>query len=141
MVLRSNHIFLFIIMAMTKEDFSQYFVDEKTRIGLTDEQAEELRLKWGWNALEEVKISKVWLFIIQFTGTMPYMLWIAAIISGASEDWLDMGILLTMLFCNGVLGFREEVSSTQAVIHTALLSLIYFSSTYLRIIFSSRFVI
>ena len=101
-----------------EHDFSQYFVDEKTRLGLTDEQAEELRLKWGWNALEEVKVSKLWLLFVQFTGTMPYMLWVAAIISGGASDWLDMGILLTMLTCNGVLGFREEVSSNQVVSYT-----------------------
>ena len=91
-------------------DYSQHFVDEKTRLGLTDEQADEQRQKWGWNALEEVKISKLWLFIVQFTGTMPYMLWIAAFISACTQDWADMAILLTMLLCNGVLGYREEVS-------------------------------
>jgi H+-transporting ATPase len=91
-------------------DYSQHFVDAKTRLGLTDDEAEDLRTKWGWNALEEVKVSKLWLFFVQFTGTMPYMLWVAALISAATEDWADMAILLTMLICNGVLGFREEVS-------------------------------
>ena len=83
--------------------------DPNERKGLSTAQAEELQRTGGFNELPVIEVSKLWIFFIQFTGTMPYMLWLACIISAACDDWPDLGIILTMLICNGCLGFREEL--------------------------------
>lgn len=94
--------------------------DPEERIGLTNEQAEELYNKWGYNELPEISISVWWVFFIQFTGTMPYMLELAAIISIATSDYADFGIITTMLFCNGVLGFHEQMKAAESLVSRRL---------------------
>lgn len=90
------------------------------RKGLTTPQAEELQRTVGFNELPTVKVSKLMLFFLQFTGTMPYMLEVAAIISAACQDWADLGIIVTMLICNGCLGFREELECLHSLVRLIL---------------------
>lgn len=46
---------------------------------------------------------------------MPIMIWIAAIIEGAIENWADMGILLGIQFLNATLGWYETTKAGDAV--------------------------
>ncbi len=41
----------------------------------------------------------------QLYQPMPIMIWIAAIVEGAIENWADMGILLGIQFINATLGW------------------------------------
>ena len=84
--------------------------DPLERIGLTNSQAEELYKKWGYNELPEVTISVFYVLFLQFTGTMPYMLELAAIISIAVLDFADFAIIVAMLLCNAFLGFHEQMN-------------------------------
>jgi magnesium-transporting ATPase (P-type) len=86
------------------------------RGGLTTEQAEELTQKWGYNELPVVEMSLLYLFFLQFTGTMPYMLEVACIIAAACQDWPDVGIILAMLIANGCLGFREQLEAAHSLV-------------------------
>ena len=67
--------------------------------------------EWGFNELPHVEISLWWIFFIQFTGLMPYMLELAAIIAIAVEDYIDFAIIMAILIVNGYLGFHEELKS------------------------------
>ena len=80
-------------------------------VGLTSAAAEELLEKYGFNELAVVEIPLLTLFFMQFTGTMPYMLWIACILSLVVQDYIDFAIIMTMLLCNGCLGFHEELKA------------------------------
>ena len=71
--------------------------DPKEREGLTTDQVEELYKQWGYNELPVIEIPLWYVFFIQFTGTMPYMLELAIIIAGAVSDWPDFGIILAMV--------------------------------------------
>jgi magnesium-transporting ATPase (P-type) len=90
--------------------------DESERIGLTTEQAEERYLQYGYNELPEVTVSLYWLFFVQFTGTMPYMLELACIIAIAVQDYTDFGIILAMLMANGFLGFHEQLKAAESLV-------------------------
>lgn len=90
--------------------------DPAEREGLTTEKAEELIQKWGYNELPEITISVWWVFFLQFTGTMPYMLELAAIISIAVQDYADFGIITTMLICNGLIGFHEQMKAADSLV-------------------------
>eukprot|EP01032_Pedospumella_encystans_P012369 gene12369-14317_t len=89
--------------------------DESERIGLTTDQAEELYKQWGYNELPEVTVSLWWVLFVQFTGTMPYMLELAAIIAIAVQDYTDFAIILAMLLANGFLGFHEQLKAAESL--------------------------
>jgi H+-transporting ATPase len=72
-------------------------VDPSERDGLTTEQAEELYKTVGFNELPTIDIPIWWVFLEQYTGTMPYMLELAVIIAGAVEDWIDFGIIIAIV--------------------------------------------
>lgn len=83
--------------------------------GITDAEAEELRVQWGRNELEE-KVTPSWLiFVRQLYQPMPIMIWIAAAIEGAIENWADFGILLAIQFINATLGWYETTKAGDAV--------------------------
>ena len=86
------------------------------RQGLTTDQVEELYKQWGFNELPEIKVSLWWLLFLQFTGTMPYMLELAAIVAVAVGDYPDFGIILAMLFANGFLGFHEQLKAAESLV-------------------------
>ena len=91
----------------------------KERLGLSSVKAEELYLNWGYNEIPEVEISLWWIFLLQFTGTMPYMLELAAIISIAVLDYVDFAIIVAMLLCNAILGFTEQMKAADSLVRTS----------------------
>lgn len=97
------------------------------RQGLTTEQVEELYNQWGFNELPEIKVSLWWLLFLQFTGTMPYMLELAAIVAVSVGDYPDFGIILAMLFANGFLGFHEQLKAAESLVSSLLLIVLLFN--------------
>mmetsp|Transcript_16480 Transcript_16480/g.27614 ORF Transcript_16480/g.27614 Transcript_16480/m.27614 type:complete len:979 (-) Transcript_16480:1850-4786(-) len=89
--------------------------DESERIGLTTDQAEEAYKVHGYNELPEVTVSLWYILFVQFTGTMPYMLELAAIIAIAVQDYPDFAIILSMLLANGFLGFHEQLKAAESL--------------------------
>lgn len=83
--------------ASEKEEIPSVKITSEERAGLTSFEVEKLIQQWGYNELPEIKISLYYLFFLQFTGTMPYMLELAAIISIAVQDFVDFAIILAML--------------------------------------------
>ncbi|CAM9119803.1 unnamed protein product, partial [Ectocarpus fasciculatus] len=81
------------------------------RAGLTTAQAEELYKVHGFNELPVVDIPLWYIFLIQFTGTMPYMLELACVLALAVQDYVDFAIIFAMVLCNGYLGFHEELKA------------------------------
>lgn len=79
--------------------------DPKEREGLTTEQVEELYTQWGYNELPVVQINLYWLFFVQFTGTMPYILELCCIITLVTKppDFEDLGIILALVKFVGIL--------------------------------------
>ncbi|EFJ47104.1 hypothetical protein VOLCADRAFT_105176 [Volvox carteri f. nagariensis] len=78
-------------------------------------EAAELLKHHGRNELEE-KVTPSWLiFLRQLYQPMPIMIWIAAIIEGAIQNWPDFGILLGIQFINATLGWYETTKAGNAV--------------------------
>ncbi|KAG2442954.1 hypothetical protein HXX76_003029 [Chlamydomonas incerta] len=89
--------------------------DFKPSAGLTEDEASALLRQWGRNELEE-KTTPSWLiYLRQLYQPMPIMIWIAAIIEAAIENWADMGILLGIQFTNATLGWYETTKAGNAV--------------------------
>ncbi len=83
--------------------------------GLTSAQVEILYEKHGYNELPSIVVPLWYIFLMQFTGTMPYMLELACILSLAVSDWVDFAIIATMILCNGYLGFHEELKAKESL--------------------------
>lgn len=77
--------------------------------GLTSREAIDLLRIHGKNELEDKKTPKWLLLLQQFWAPMPIMIWIAAIVEVAIENYPDFGILLAIQFINAGLGFYEIV--------------------------------
>ena len=113
--------------------------DPKEREGLTTEEVEILYKRWGFNELPFIETSLWWVFFLQFTGTMQYMLELAIIIAAAVQEWGVAGICLAMvcifisvprpnlsffvihstfmqITCNGFWGFIEELKAAAALV-------------------------
>ena len=101
------------------------------RAGLTSEQAEDLIKSVGYNELPVVEISLLYVLLRQFMGTMPYMLEFASLISIIVQDYIDFGIILTMLLCNGFLGFYEELKAAASLVGLLCIK-IYVHNIYLN---------
>ncbi len=83
--------------------------------GLTTQEAEELLKKHGENILE-LKKPSIWLRLFTFFwGPIPWMIEIAAVLSGYLERWPDLIMILALLFINAALGFFQEFKANNAI--------------------------
>lgn len=83
--------------------------------GLTSAEAEELLKIHGKNELVE-KSTPSWLVFLKcLWGPMPFMLWAAAIIEMALENYIDGAILFAILFANAIIGWYETMKAGNAV--------------------------
>lgn len=62
--------------------------------GLSDDEVDRRLSLYGKNELPEKKIPKWYIFVSQLWQPMPIMIWIAAAIEGAIQNFIDMAILL-----------------------------------------------
>jgi len=83
--------------------------------GLSTEEAARRLEKYGRNELPETVIPKWYIFVSQLWQPMPIMIWIAAIIEAAIENYIDMAILFLILFANASIGFYEITKAGDAV--------------------------
>ena len=84
--------------------------------GLSQAEAEHRRLdQYGYNELPEKKVNPVLKFLSYFWGPIPGMIMVAAILSGVLRHWPDLGVILTLLIMNAVVGFREEHQAGNAI--------------------------
>jgi magnesium-transporting ATPase (P-type) len=98
------------LSAETEQD-DNFTVEKDDIHGLSTAQVEKLYEKYGYNELPTIEVPLWYVFLMQFTGTMPYMLELACILSLAVKDWVDFAIIFTMILCNGYLGFHEELKA------------------------------
>lgn len=83
--------------------------------GISSSEAERLLGIHGRNVLPEKKIPKWYIFVSQLWQPMPIMIWIAAIIEAAIQNWIDMAILLFIQFANASIAFYEITKAGDAV--------------------------
>jgi len=84
-------------------------------VGLTEEEAAILLEKVGKNELPDNTTPDWKLIATSLVQPMPLMIWAAAIIEAAIENWPDMGILLGIQFINCTIGFYETKKAGNAV--------------------------
>jgi H+-transporting ATPase len=83
--------------------------------GLTDDEAEILIEKYGFNSLPETKIPLWYVFVSLLFQPMPIMIWLAIIIEAAIQSWIDFAILFFIQFANAGIAFYETTKAGDAV--------------------------
>ncbi len=83
--------------------------------GLSDDEVREREEKYGANEIPVISIPLYKLFLRQFTGFLPLLIEIAAIISLSVKDFVEFGIIAVILVVNAILGFREEYHAKKSL--------------------------
>jgi H+-transporting ATPase len=83
--------------------------------GLTAEEAGRRLERYGPNELEEKATSALLRFLEHFWGPIPWMIEVAAVLSGVVGHWEDFGIILALLVANAGIGFWEEFRAGNAI--------------------------
>ena len=84
-------------------------------VGLTTEQVQASLEKYGPNDIPVPETPLYVLFLRQFTGFLPLLIEIAAIVSLAAQDYTDFAIIAGILLINALLGFREEYHAKKSL--------------------------
>lgn len=83
--------------------------------GLSQQESQERLDIYGYNEIEEKRVSPIRKFLSYFWGPIPIMIIIAAILSAILRHWPDVGVILALLLMNAVVGFREEYQADSAI--------------------------
>jgi H+-transporting ATPase len=83
--------------------------------GLSSDDAKTRLEKFGFNSMEGKKESLFEKLLKFFWGPIPWMIEIAAILSGILYRWDDLTVILIMLFANAALGFFQEYKAGNAI--------------------------
>jgi H+-transporting ATPase len=88
---------------------------DASRGGLSDEDAAERVARFGPNALEERRVNPLLTFLGYFWGPIPWMIEVAAILSGVVRHWADLAIIGALLVFNAGIGFWQEHKAANAL--------------------------
>jgi H+-transporting ATPase len=88
---------------------------ESSPDGLTQAEAQKRLTQYGPNELAEKKTNLFLKFLSYFWGPIPWMIEVAAILSGVIGHWPDFFIILILLVANAVVGFWEEREAGNAI--------------------------
>lgn len=83
--------------------------------GLSTEQAQARRERYGPNAIEEERHSLLLEVGSHFWGPIPWMIEAALVLTAVTRRWTDFAIILALLLLNGWVGFWEEHQAKGAI--------------------------
>ncbi len=90
-------------------------VIEPAATGLSSAQAQARLAQYGENAIQEQRIHPWRKFLAFFWGPIPWMIEIAAILSGLAGRWEDFTVIVVLLLINAGVGFWEEYKAGNAI--------------------------
>jgi H+-transporting ATPase len=83
--------------------------------GISTSEAEERLQQYGYNEIEEKKVSPLRKFFGYFWGPIPWMIEVAATLSAIIHHWEDFWIIVALLLLNAVVGFWQEHKADNAI--------------------------
>jgi magnesium-transporting ATPase (P-type) len=86
-----------------------------TEAGLVDQEVRERRANYGRNELTPPKkIGFLYRIFLQINNILIYILVAAVIISGALEEWPEVGLIIAVVFLNVTIGMIQEGKAEKA---------------------------
>jgi Ca2+-transporting ATPase len=84
--------------------------------GLSAAQVPTARERFGWNELATVAPEPAWKkFLAQFSDVVVWILFAAAVISGAMGEWTNTAAILAIVLLNAMLGFFQEAKAEKSL--------------------------
>jgi Ca2+-transporting ATPase len=84
--------------------------------GLTSETARQRSRDYGPNSLSEAPPEPWWKRLVaQFKDLVIWILFVAAIISGILQEWVDAVAIMAIVILNGVIGYLQEERAERAL--------------------------
>jgi H+-transporting ATPase len=83
--------------------------------GLSGAEAQRRLVQYGENALVERHVGALERLARFFWGPIPWIIEVAAVLSGVLQHWDDLAIILLMLFINAGVGFWQEFKADNAI--------------------------
>ena len=85
--------------------------------GLSAAEVRERLLRHGPNALAQAETLNVWRLVLdQVASPLVYVLFLAAAIALWAGEYVDAGVILTIVVINGIIGFFQEFKSEKTVL-------------------------
>lgn len=83
--------------------------------GLTSDEVQKRRKKYGLNQMAEEKENMVVKFLMFFIGPIQFVMEAAAVLAAGLEDWVDFGVICGLLMLNACVGFIQEYQAGSIV--------------------------
>ncbi len=83
--------------------------------GLSANEVQSRLKQYGENELQEKKVNPLLKLLSFFWGPIPWMIEIAAILSGLLQRWPDLIIISSLLVINAAIGFFQEFKADNAI--------------------------
>ncbi len=94
--------------------------------GLTSGELAEHRRLYGRNVLPQAKSGGLWRFFLSaLSSPLVFVLFAAAIISGAVGDWLEVYIIMAAVVINTIVGVYQEYKADRALLRLTSLLMRY----------------
>lgn len=89
---------------------------QATEDGLSNDEARERIKHYGPNKLaEEEKISRIKIFLHQFTSPLIYILLVAAVVTFLLEEYIDTAVIVGIVIINAIVGYIQEYKAEESV--------------------------
>ncbi|MEE8185903.1 MAG: HAD-IC family P-type ATPase [Thermodesulfobacteriota bacterium] len=96
-----------------KEVFHKLKTEED---GLSSDEVTERLEKYGPNKLvEEEKISRLRILLLQFKSPLIYILLIASVVTTLLHEYIDTGVILAVVILNAIIGCFQEYKAEESV--------------------------
>ncbi len=97
----------------TKETLQELQTSED---GLSNEEAGRRIKQYGLNKLaEEEKISRIKIFLHQFTSPLIYILLAAAVVTFLLKEYIDTTVIVAIVIINAIIGYIQEYKAEESV--------------------------
>jgi len=97
-------------------DFVADFFEVDIHKGLTDSQVDASRRKWGENILQKKGGVKLWQIVFHnFVNFMSGVLFVAFVLSMATEQWTEAGVVMFIIVINALIGTIQEFKSEKTM--------------------------
>ena len=54
-------------------------------------------------------------FVVEYETIFPAKIWLAILINGLLEDWLNFAVLMVLQFVNGIISYNEATKAGDAI--------------------------
>ncbi len=99
---------------LTKEELASQ-LSLNINSGLSDEEVQNRLTEYGYNEIQEKKQSTLMKLLKNFSGPIPIMIEIAAILSAVTAAWNDFIVIMFLLIMNALIDFLQTRKADNAI--------------------------